>query len=102
MTTATMSVTHPRTAPALERATGALLLCFVASLQVSIAAANILLAPVMVCWIAQMAQEKTRPGAPGVFWSLLPYAGATLVVSAFSVAPRTTFVDDKGVVLFVI
>jgi len=37
MTTATMSMTHPRAVPGLERVTVALLLCFVASLQISIA-----------------------------------------------------------------
>ena len=102
MTTATMSVTQPRTEPVLQRATVVLLLCFVASLQISIAAANILLALMMVCWVAQMAQEKTLPAAPPFFWPLVGYALVTLVVSAFSVDPRTSFIDDKQLVLFVI
>ena len=67
MTTAAMSMTHPRTAPALERVTVALLLCFVASLQISIAAANILLALMMVCWVAQIAQEKAAPDSAAFF-----------------------------------
>jgi len=102
MTTATMSMTHPRTAPRLERATVALLLCFVASLQISIAAANILLALMMVCWIAQMVQEKTLPAAPRVFWPLVAYAAVTVIVSVFSLDPRTSLIDDKQLVLFVI
>ena len=102
MTTAAMSMTHPRTAPVLERATVVLLLCFVASLQISIAAANILLALMMVCWVGQMAQEKTRPGAPPFFWPLAAYAVVTLVISAFSLDPRTSFIDDKQLLLFVI
>src|SRR5258705_9871736 len=102
MTTATMSMTHPRTAPRLERATVALLLCFVASVQISIAAANILLALMMVCWIAEMVQEKTLPGVPRVFWPLVAYAAVTLIVSAFSLDPRTSLIDDKQLVLFVI
>jgi O-antigen ligase len=102
MTTAAMSMTHPRTAPALERATLALLLCFVASLQISIAAANILLALMTVCWIAQMIQEKTRPTVPGVFWPLLAYAAITVVISVFSLDRRTSLIDDKQLVLFVI
>ena len=102
MTTATMSVTQPRTEPVLQRATVVLLLCFVASLQISIAAANILLALMMVCWVAQMAQEKTLPAAPPFFWPLVAYAVATLVISAFSLDPRTSFIDDKQLVLFVI
>jgi O-antigen ligase len=102
MTTAAMSMTHPRTAPALERVTVALLLCFVASLQISIAAANILLALMMVCWVAQIVQEKTAPEVPRFFWPLVAYAAATLVISAFSLDPRTSFIDDKQLVLFVI
>src|SRR5215475_6010693 len=102
MTTATMSVTHPRTAPGLERVTVGLLLCFAASLQISIAAANILLALMMVCWVASMAQEKTTPSAPPFFWPLAAYAGVTLLISAFSLDPRTSFIDDKQLVLFVI
>jgi O-antigen ligase len=102
MTTAAMSMTHPRTAPALERVTVGLLLCFVASLQISIAAANILLALMMVCWVAQIVQEKTAPEVPRFFWPLVAYAAATLVISAFSLDPRTSFIDDKQLVLFVI
>ena len=102
MTTAAMTMTHPRTAPVLERATVVLLLCFVASLQISIAAANILLALMMVCWVAQMVQEKALPAAPRFFWPLAAYAVATLVISAFSLDPRTSFVDDKQLLLFVI
>ena len=102
MTTAAMSMTHPRTAPGLERVTVALLLCFVASLQISIAAANILLALMMVCWIAQMVQERTLPAVPRFFWPLAAYAAVTLIVSAFSLDPRTSIVDDKQLVLFVI
>jgi O-antigen ligase len=102
MTTAAMSMTHPRTAPVLERVTVGLLLCFVASLQISIAAANILLALMMVCWVAQIVQEKTALGVPRFFWPLVAYAAATLVISAFSLDPRTSFIDDKQLVLFVI
>jgi O-antigen ligase len=97
-----MSMTHPRTAPRLERATVGLLLCFVASLQISIAAANILLALMMVVWVAQMVQEKTLPAAPRFFWPLAAYAAVTLVISAFSLDPRTSIIDDKQLVLFVI
>ena len=101
-TAAAMSMTHPRTAPGLERATVALLLCFVASLQISIAAANILLALMMVCWVAQIVQEKTLPAVPRFFWPLAAYGAVTLVVSAFSLDPRTSLIDDKQLVLFVI
>src|SRR5258705_4027697 len=102
MTTATMSMTHARSAPVLERATFALLLCFVASLQISIAAANILLALMMVCWAVQIAQEKTLPAVPWFFWPLAAYAAITLIISTFSLDPRTSIVDDKQLVLFII
>ena len=102
MTTAALSIPQTSTAPRLERATVVLLLCFVASLQISIAAANILLALMMVCWAAQIAQEKTVPAVPSFFWPLAAYAGVTLVISAFSLDPRTSFVDDKQLVLFII
>jgi O-antigen ligase len=102
MTTAAMSVTHPRTAHGLERATVVLLLCFVASLQISIAAANILLALMLVCWTAQLVQDRALPATPYFFWPLAAYAAVTVVVSAFSLDPATSIVDDKQLLLFVI
>ena len=102
MTTATMSMTHPRAVPGLERVTVALLLCFVASLQISIAAANVLLALMLVCWIAVLVREKTAPSVPRFFWPLLAYGAVTLLISAFSVDPRASVIDDKQLVLFVI
>jgi O-antigen ligase len=102
MTTATMSMSHPRSEPWLERATLALLLCFVASLQISIAAANILGSMALVCWIAQLEQDRTLPSVPRFFWPLLAYAGATLVSSAFSQDVRESFIDDKQLLLFII
>ena len=102
MTTAAMSVTHPRTAHGLERVTVVLLLCFVASLQISIAAANILLALMLVCWVAQLVQDRALPVVPRFFWPLVAYAAVTVVISAFSLDPSTSIVDDKQLVLFVI
>ena len=102
MTTAAVSVTHPRTAQGLERATVVLLLCFVASLQISIAAANILLALMLVCWVTQLIQDRTLPALPRFFWPLVGYAAVTVVISAFSLDPSTSIVDDKQLLLFVI
>ena len=102
MTTAAMSVTHPRTAHGLERATLVLLLCFVASLQMSIAAANILLAVMLVCWVAQLVQDRALPAVPRFFWPLVAYAAVTVAISAFSLDPATSIVDDKQLLLFVI
>jgi len=102
MTTAAMSVTHPRTAHGLERATVVLLLCFVASLQISIAAANILLSLMLVCWVVQLIQDRTLPEFPRFFWPLVAYAAVTVVISVFSLDPSTSIIDDKQLVLFVI
>ena len=102
MTSAAMSVTQPRTAHGLERVTVVLLLCFAASLQISIAAANILLALMLVCWVVQLVQDRTLPAVPRFFWPLAAYAAVTLLISAFSLDPATSIVDDKQLVLFVI
>ena len=102
MTTAAMSMTEPRTAPGLERVTVGLLLCFVASLQISIAAANILLAMLLPCWIALAVRDKTFRSIPRFCWPLLAYGAVTLAVSAVSVDPRASLIDDKQLVLFAI
>jgi O-antigen ligase len=102
MTTAVMSVAHPRTAHGIERVTLVLLLCFAASLQISIAAANILLALLLVCWVTQLVQDRTLPTVPRFFWPLAAYAAVTVTVSAFSLDPSTSIVDDKQLLLFVI
>jgi O-antigen ligase len=102
MTTATMSVTEPREVPTLERVTFTLLLCFVASLQISIAVANVLLTALLACWLTGLVREHRRPTLPPAFWPLIGYGAITLVVSAFSLDPRTSLIDDKQLVLFAI
>jgi O-antigen ligase len=102
MTTATISMAQPRSEPWLERPTVALLLCFVASLQISIAAANILLSLTLVCWVAGLVQDGRLPTVPRFFWPLIAYAAVTLVISAFSMNLRESFIDDKQLLLFVI
>jgi O-antigen ligase len=100
MSTTTMSVTGA-TDFTLQRVTFWLLLCFVAALQMSIAAANVLLAMTFVCWVAMLVRERTW-SAPLFFLPLAGYAVLTLVSSAFSFEPRTSFIDDKQLVLFAI
>ena len=102
MTTATMSVTEPREVPTLERVTFTLLLCFVASLQISIAVANVLLTALLACWLTGLVREHRRLTLPPAFWPLIGYGAITLVVSAFSLDPRTSLIDDKQLVLFAI
>jgi len=102
MTTATMSVTQPRDVPTLERVTFMLLLCFVASLQISIWLADVLLTVLLACWLTGMARERRVPTLPGAFWPLIGYGAITVIVSAFSLDPRTSLLDDKQLVLFAI
>ena len=79
-----------------------LLLCFAASLQISIAAANILLALMLVCWVTQLVQDRALPTVPRFFWPLAAYGVVTLIVSAFSLDSATSIRDDKQLLLFVI
>jgi O-antigen ligase len=102
MTTVTVSAAAPRAEHTLDRVSMALLLGFVAALQISIALSNILLTAVLIVWAARLVQDRVRPAAPAFFWPLLAYAGATLVSSFFSVDPRASFVDDRQLLLLLI
>jgi len=75
---------------------------FVAVLQVSIVAAQALLAVVAVSWVAMLASGRARFAAPAFFRPLLLYAVLTLVATVFSVDPRVSFLDDKQLLLFLI
>ncbi len=86
----------------LEHA-GALALFGVAgAVQFSIAAAQILLAVALVCWVAVLVVRHERVEAPSFFWPLLVYAGATLVSAAFSADPRASLIDSRQLVLFLL
>jgi O-antigen ligase len=86
----------------LEAAAIAMLLGFVAALQVSIAAAGILLTALLVFWVAFIAKHHERVEVPSMFWPLAAYAGATLVSAAFSSDPTTSVIDCKQLVVFLI
>jgi O-antigen ligase len=86
----------------LERAAYWCLLAFTASLQVSIAAANILLALTAILWLALVSLRRERIGAPAMFVPLAVYAGLSLVSTVFSIDPETSFVDSKQLLLFAI
>jgi O-antigen ligase len=86
----------------LERAACLALLAFAAALQVSIAAADILLAIAALLWIGLLVKNRERIEVPGMFWPLAAYAGATLVASFFSVDRAVSLVDSKQLVLLVI
>jgi len=86
----------------LERAAYFALLAFAASLQVSIAAANILLALTAILWLALIITRRERVEVPAFFWPLLAYAGWTVVSAIASVEPEISLPDTKQLVLFAI
>jgi O-antigen ligase len=102
MTATTMPMVETRSAFSLERVALWLLLAFVASLQISIAAASILLTATLIAWVALLVRDRVRPTAPAFFIPLVAYAAITLISSAFSLDPRTSFIDNKQLVLFLI
>jgi O-antigen ligase len=98
----TSTIAAMPTARGLERTAYALLLLFVASLQLSIAAANILLVATTVCWLAVRGRDEKRGVAPAFFLPLVIYAAATLVSAAFSLDPRASLIDSRQLLLFAI
>ena len=71
----------------LERVSRLLLLAFVGALQISIAAADILFAAVLLCWGVRVVRERSRLEAPAFFVPLVGYAGLTLVSAGVLVRP---------------
>ena len=86
--------------PGLERAAYFALLAFAASLQVSIAAANVLLALTAILWLTLIFTRRERVEVPAFFWPLLAYAGWTVVSAIVSVEPRISLPDTKQLLLF--
>jgi O-antigen ligase len=98
----TFDTSHRVDTDRLEYA-GALALIGVAgALQFSVAAAQILLTVALVCWVALLVVRRERLEAPAFFWPLVAYGGATLVSAAFSTDPRTSLIDSKQLVLFLL
>jgi O-antigen ligase len=84
----------------VEHAGFAALVGIAAALQFSIAAAQILLTIALVLWVTLLLVRHERVDAPAFFWPLVAYAGLTLLSAAFSIEPRTSLVDCKQLVLF--
>ena len=104
MTATTMNVTDTREAatPGLDKLAAALLFGFVASLQISIAAAGILLSAMLVCWVAMLVADRRWPSAPAFFIPLAAYGAMTLISSVFSSDRQTSLIDSKQLVLLAI
>jgi O-antigen ligase len=93
---------HPVAGDSLEQTGTVALIGVAGALQFSIAIAQILLLVALVCWGAVLLIRRERFEAPAFFWPLAVYACATLVSSAFSFDPRTSVIDSKQLVLFLI
>jgi O-antigen ligase len=102
MTSTATSVTGTPAIAAGDRVPFVLLLVFVASLQLSIAVANILLTALLLVWVARLARERARPSAPAFFIPLVAYAVWTLVATIFSINFGVSLLDDKQLVLLLL
>jgi O-antigen ligase len=102
MNATTLSLSEAPATPWLDRLTTALLFAFVATVQVSIVAAQTFLALLLIAWVATLVRDRTVPTAPKFFWWLLGYAAVTLVSSAFSTDPLESLIDSKQLPLFLI
>ncbi len=91
-------------AAALRDAAGRpLLLLFGFALPLSIAVSQILLTVLVVLWLASRAAPAGRPPTPAFFRPLAAYGAWTLLVSVpFSLAPATSLVESREVLLFLI
>jgi O-antigen ligase len=72
------------------------------ALQVSIAAAQALLAVAGLCWLALLVVRHERFSAPRFFWPLVALAALTLVSATFSPSPVESFADSRQLLLFLI
>ena len=87
----------------LDAAGRLVLLLFVFALPLSIAVSQILLTVLAGIWLAARAAGAERSPAPAFFTPLLAYAAWTLAVSVpFSLAPATSLVESREVLLFLV
>jgi O-antigen ligase len=78
------------------------LIGIVATMQLSIAAAQILLTIASAAWLVSHLTRGERFAAPSFFWPLVVYAALTLISAGFSIDPQASFVDSKQLVLFML
>lgn len=74
----------------------------VAAMQLSIAAAQILLTIAALTWLISHVSRGERLEAPVFFWPLLAYAALTLVSAGFSLDPEVSFTDCKQLTLLLL
>ena len=102
MNATTLSMSGAQSTPWLDRLTTALLLAFVATVQISIVAAQTLFIALLLAWAATLMRDRARPAVPPFFWPLLAYAAVTLISSAFSIDPIESIIDSRQLYLFLI
>ena len=86
----------------LERAACLTLFAFAASLQISIAAAEILLAITALLWIAIVLRNHERIEVPGMFWPLAALGVWTVISAASSSNPTVSLIRCKQLTLYAI
>jgi O-antigen ligase len=86
----------------LERIAWLALLAFAATLQVSIAAAQVCLALTAVLWLTLVIRNRESIEVPWMFWPLAVYAGATFLSAIFAVDREVSLRDTKQLLLFAI
>jgi O-antigen ligase len=86
----------------LDQAGAIALFAMAGAVQFSIAAAQILLALALICWITLLVVRRERFEAPSFFWPMVAYGGMTIVSAALSPDPRTSLIDCKQLVLFLL
>jgi O-antigen ligase len=96
------TIAGSRLAGRIEAAGFGALVGFVITVQFSIAAAQILLAFAIVCWLAVLVTNRERLDAPWMFWPLVAYAGLTMLSTAYSLEPLASLRESKQVLLFLI
>ena len=74
----------------------------VATMQLSIAAAQILLTVAVLAWLVAHISHRQRLQAPSFLWPLVTYAALTLASAGFSLDPEVSFTDCKQLVLFLL
>src|SRR2546430_8367977 len=72
------------------------------ALQFSIAAGQLLLAVAIAAWVGVLIVRREGFEAPRFFWVLVAYAVLTLASAVFSSDPRTSLIDCKQLVLFLL
>jgi O-antigen ligase len=80
----------------------AALMGLAATMQFSIAAAQILLGLAVLCWLGLHLSQGQRLEAPTFFWPLTAYAAATLLSAGFSLDPTVSVADCKQLFLFML